>query len=186
MAAIDLDALVSVPGRICVGPTDLSAAFPHGGTAWGATRGVVLLPQIRHGEVPYDALGGEPGEVIYLGASWRLAAVVRGLDADVVAGLFPNVVAGPATKQTGQTIDHPGTVRAGAKRSGSAVKLLFSPDDPTHLGVLLHRAVPVVDPAAAVALRHGASIEVPMAFVALRRSSDARAVQVGRLELLTL
>lgn len=186
MATEDLSRIVAVPARLCVGPTDLSIPFPHGGTALGATRGLAFAPSYGFGEVPYECFGGEPGEVVYLGAKARLAAVLRGLDPDAVAAVFPNVVQGPPAKEPGQTIDYPGSVRPGAFRSGSAVALLASPEDDSAPGVYLPRAVPVVAPDALAAFQRGIFLELAVAFVALRRASDGRAWQVGPLRLVTL
>lgn len=186
MAAEDLTRIVAVPARLCVGPTDLSLPFPHGGTALGATRALAFSPSYRFGEVPYECLGGEPGELVYLGASGKLAAVLRGLDPDAVATVFPTATSGPATKEPGKTIDYPGSVHPGAFRSGSSVALLASPEDDTAPAVYLPRAVPFVDPGALFAFQRGVFLELAVGFLALRRASDSRAWQVGPLRLVAL
>lgn len=187
MAAIDLGRIVSVPGRLCVGPTDLSLPFPHGGTSLGATRGIVFRPSYRFGEVPYECFGGEAGEVVYLGASGRAAAILRGVDADAWKAIVPETADGPTTQQAGVVTSFPGSTRAGAFRSGTAVKLLVSPDDElAHPALILYRAVPWVDPTAALLWQRGVVQELEVGFTALRRASDARAWQIARLDLVTL
>lgn len=187
MATTDVNRIVQVPGRLAINPSSFTVPFPGNGTALGAARSILCLPQIVQKEVPLDPYGPEPGEVIYIGSRWKIVAICRGYDPDAIATVFPNVQVAPAGRaSSSKAIVHPGTNAPGSKRSGSAVELVFWPDDQLeHPAAVFFRAIPIVDPSTEIWLTRGKQWEFTAAFLAIRRVSDGNAAAVGLLEVLT-
>lgn len=187
MALVDINKIVEVPGKLAINPTSFTVAFPGNGTALGAARNVLVLPQITTKEVPVDPWGPEPGEVIYTGARYRIVATFRGFDPDAVSTVFPNVKVAPAGRaSSSKAIVHPGTNAPGAKLSGNAVELVFWPEDQyEHPAVIFFRAIPVVDPSTTIWITRGTQWEFTAGFVAIRRVSDGNSAAIGLLEVLT-
>lgn len=177
MAIEDVRRVLRVPGRLALDPTDLTLPYPHGGGALGFVREVELAVSIRRVELDAEEYGGEPVDVLYAGATWGLAALLRQWDPDALARIFP---AGHVGVSGDRVIDHPGAVRAGTLMAATAVRMVFSPDDPAAPGVLFRRAVPLVAEQAALALALASPLEVPVVFRALR-PAVGEAVEVGRL-----
>lgn len=189
MATADLQKVVTVPGRLCYTPTDLTLPFPHGGTSLGVVRQIVVLPNVNHKEVGLDPHGGEPGEVVYLGSRPRLVATFRGFDVDAVSKLFPYSATTPATQPAGRVIQHPGTKREGTLGSSSSISLLFSADNPEHPSALFYKAIPVLDPNTRILFQRGTVWEYTGSFIAIRgrdSQNNLASVAMGKLELLTL
>ena len=101
MATEDLAEVLSAPGRLCIGPTDLSAAFPHGGTALGSVREVELGRTYAW----YDVTAEEFGQIVVERFLTHEACFIRGIlrqyDPDAVGALFPNVRTGTKTREAG-------------------------------------------------------------------------------------
>jgi hypothetical protein len=64
-------------GRVCVGPSNLSAAYPHGGTGLGLIRDIEFQPGIRNREIAAEEFGGIATEYIRLGERAALTGVLR-------------------------------------------------------------------------------------------------------------
>jgi hypothetical protein len=184
VASDDLGRILRNPGRLCVSPTSLSAAFPHGGTNLGLVRGVSLRPQQVEWVVTAEEWGEETVEVIDGGRSWVIAVALRGWDPDAVQAVLPSSTLGTSGTPLAS---HPGSARAGALRSAAAVKLLFSPDAPAQQpAALFHRAIPLVEASAELTLALAEEGTLGVVFRAIRRASDGLAFQFGALEDLTL
>lgn len=159
MSAPDLANILRVPGRLSHSPTDLSTAYPHGGTALGAVGKATLRPIEPVFAVTGEEVGGAPVELISGGARWVLDVELREYDADALAVLFPFYAAGA---RGGPMLKF--TANASGQRAGQvlgtalAVLLVFTPDSPDdHQFLLLRRAVPAIQETAALALRGNAS-----------------------------
>ena len=180
-----------VPGRIsCLlsGQTyNLDTAYPHGGTALGLLRDV----QVRRSEGRFDVVGEEFGQEIvdqvYLAESWVLAFALRGMDDDALGAVFPNTFTGSVTKNKG--IAYPGSsLTPGTLRSGSAVKVLFTPDDTdNHNAVYFPNAIPQVTETINVDFVRASELMIACAFRALRAgSTQGRLCQIARLKDISL
>lgn len=176
-------AVVHAPGRLVVGPTDLALAFPHGGTALGLSAEVTFRPGLRGRSVRAEEFGGETIEVVYAGESAVLGALVRGWDADAVNRVWLNSTVGVSGERY---VEYPGTTRAGTLGSARSVVLLFSPRDADRTpGVILYRALPLVDQAAALQFAFRRELVVAALFQGIR-DATGRVYRAGRLEDLAL
>ena len=171
------------PGRLVLNPIDLSKAYPHDGTGLGMTRDVAWHPHQENFEVIAEEYACVV-EAAYVGESGVLSCVVREMDNDLLATVFVDTVVGATTgrnvvQQRVTTED----VRPGQLLDGVAI--YFSPDNKLHHGVLLYRAVPMLDAAAAINYRLDEDIGLAVVF---RATPDAtgRPFQVGPREDLTL
>jgi hypothetical protein len=170
VATSDLHQVLQVPGRLCINPTSLTSAFPHGGTALGTVHQVGV--QIASGffDVTAEEFGDQVVESIFTGEQWGLAAVLRQFDEDAIAAVFPNTTTGTTSKRV--TVRHWSDAsspnRPGHKLSGRSVKLLFSPlDSDRNRAVIFYRALPRV--AEQLELMHAVDrrVEVPVVFLAI-------------------
>lgn len=169
-----------VPGRLAKNPTDLTTAYPHGGTALGVVADVVLEPRVRTMEIEAEEWGGAPADVLYLGEAWRLAVLLRQWDVDAIDAVFPNVT-NTGTGNVRRTIQQTGsTVYPGYTLSSRAMKLVFTPDDSARPGLLIQRALPALRPTAALNLGLGEELGFA-AFFWVLKGANARYADVGTL-----
>lgn len=186
MAAADLASILNNPGRLCHTPTSTSTAFPHGGTAIGATKEVVCTSVQGRKEIRDEGFGQEIHDIIWTGENWAIACVLRQWDADAVSILFPNTSAGTVTQQrmvVGVTTTNN---RPGLRLRSLAKKILFSPLDPDRVpAVLFYAAVPMPRETEELNLSLDKRFEVGAVFAALRHDTLGT-YQVGFLKDLTL
>jgi hypothetical protein len=170
----DVGQYLRVPGRLVVNPTNMSSAAPtYGGTDLGLVRDVAIHPGRGWEVVRDESFGVEANDVLDLGESWSLVAVMRNLTDPVFSTFFPAVATGAVTGK--KMVDYPGSTpfRPGTLRSGSAVKLLFVPDDTErHRFVYFPKALPLVEEAAEIASRLDRELGVPVVFLAIRDASN--------------
>lgn len=146
--------VLRVPGRLAYGCTDLSLAWPHGGTGLGSIRQVAWVSRAVPYPVTLEAMGGEPVEYIEPGIDCWLACTLRTNDDDPISKVFRNTAAGTSSQR--RVVTEPGTVRAGNWMSGRAVSpLVFTPDGSLHAlsrstpdadapFIILYRAIPML------------------------------------------
>lgn len=159
MAAPDVANILKSPGRLAIGPTDLGAAFPHGGTALGITRRARYIEGTRSVPVPAGEFGRKSVEVLYTGRAGILAAVLREWDTDAVDTIFVGASSGVVT-------DNPKTEaqRPGLRLSDREVKLVFSPLSNQGIRLVMERAIPAPEEAAAIQLRLNSDVDIAVAF----------------------
>lgn len=177
-----------VPGRFCIGPTDLSADFPHGGTALGESYRGRLVYEAPKQVLTAEERGNQPYEVIHGGESWALAGTLRADPPDTYAKLFLNASTGATSGRP--LIEAPGTNRAGEALSGRAVVLCFAPFEvDRHPFVLLYKAIPLAEDTQELSLNLGGSDEegfgVPYVFLGTLDDSD-RLIACGARADITL
>lgn len=176
--------VIRAPGRIVIGPTDLSAPYPYGGTEVGKASQCRLQPQGNMYRVVHEGTG-ETGDLLEGGSRWVFACFLRGFDDDAVENLLQDGY------QEGEETQHavfraPGFQVAGTSALGRAVVLLYVPDDLVHVpAVLLYRAVPDFADGAELALRRSDEFGLPLVMECVR-DLQGRMVAVGRLPDLTL
>jgi len=172
------------PGRLSFGPVDLTTAYPHGGTALGVVRAIVVRPNAQYRAVTAEEYGGETVEQVYAGEAWTLAAVLREFDDDAVSTIFQNASSGSVSQH--ELIEHPGANRAGRIMVvAKGVVLVFTPDAPDTNFVVLHRAIPMIEDAAELNFSHATPMEIGVVFSAVRDSAG-KMVSIGRAEDITL
>ena len=163
MTTPNLANMLRVPGKLSHGPTSLSTAYPHGGTALGVFGKVdVLIPEPAF-PIVAEEWGGLVVDAIDMGGQFALDATLREvLDPDALGRIFPCYAAGASG---GPTLT--GRPTASAQRAGQRLGvllgcvLLFTPESPDdHPFVIIRRAVPAVQDTAKLALRAGAGGEM--------------------------
>lgn len=184
MATADQREAMRIVGRLCSGPTDLAAAFPHGGTALGmVTRATFRVGLRRRVHLGLE-YGNEPIEVTRGGQTAVLGVLIRGYDNDMWSRIFTGTTAGA---ETGKTVAaYPGSNRAGRLGSDDAVTLLYSPrDTEKHPALIIYRAVPLLEETAEMRFSMNEEFGVPGLFLGLRNASGS-VWRMGRLEDLAL
>lgn len=181
-ANIDLSRFMHIEGRLCVDPTDLSEAFPHGGTALGICQEKAL----RWGPITRRVRDEASGQVLddhYVGQTVYLGCYLRGYDLDTLKLLHPNyrdvdgteriVLEGPAYSQLGGAIPKK--------------KLLFSPfDAANHPGFIFYAAGLRMEESAELAAAVDSEMETAFVVQAYKPASGLKAYEFGLLGDLNL
>lgn len=185
MATADPDAIVRVPGRLVLNPTNLAAAFPHGGTALGVTRDQELRPNVKIHEEHAQEWGGATSRLLYCGTRAVFAAVFRSWDADALAHYWPESAAGAVTQERVVAPDvNADSTRAGRFIAGSIV--LWSPlAIESAPAVLLFDALPMLDETTRLQLSLKGELGMAVMW-ACAPGSDGRPYAMGLLADLSL
>lgn len=144
MSAANPVNIARVPGRLVLSPTDLSAAFPHGGTKLGTTRDNEFRPRAVYHEEEAEEWA-TTSRVFYCGTKAGFACVLRDWDNDALGIIFPETSTGSVTgdKVVSQDVND-NTLRAGRALTGYVI--LWSPLAPiSRPALLLYNAVPMLD-----------------------------------------
>src|SRR3972149_495263 len=88
MVAPNARSIIRVPGRLIADPTDLSAAYPYGGTELGIVRDAEFRFGVKTKLVTAEEWGGQVVEGFYAGESCVFIAVMRGYDNDMIGQVF--------------------------------------------------------------------------------------------------
>lgn len=179
--------ILRVPGRLSYGATNLLTAYPHGGTALGNVRAIRAVPGRKYEFIRAEEFGGERVEVIDVGGDgWAMTAILRGADDDAYAAIFPNSSVGSVSQHRLVTEASGSTNRAGRLLASAGIKVVFTPDAiEDHPFFVLHRAIPMLDAAAELALALSDPLEVAVAFIGVR-DSNGRSASMGRRRDITL
>ena len=181
MADLNINRVLSVPGRFCYGPTDLSAAFPHGGTALGYVGEIAYRPNISYEGFPGEEYGDAfVARLRYIGTG-AVSAVLRQWDEDALALHWPDTT---ATADDNVRISVPGTARSGDEVTGEGIVLLFSPLDPRNPGALFFNAIPELDETLQLRFNLSDDLVTAVSFACMR-DSTGRDVQVDILDNLS-
>lgn len=157
------------PGKLCVDPTDLSIAFPHGGTGLGVVRNIVFRPEIKYTRVVAEEFG-EVVEGVATSQGCILAATLESWDAEALRDLFWNTEDGSTSQR--RKVKEPGTNRAGFLLSSRAKVLLFSPDDTDKAPMLIiRRALPMPEESAFASFQLNSDIALAFAWTGIRDST---------------
>ena len=184
MAGVDIGEILITPGRLCHTPTDLTTAWPHGGTGLGTVKEIAIRPVRNFETIKEEAFGQEVIDVINFCESWVLACIIRTLDDDALGKLFPTTYTGTSSARKG--LAYPGSFRAGTLGSDSSFKLLFTPDDPDrHPWFYFPNVIAMVEESAEIKLENTDELTYPAVFYATRDSS-ARVMVMGRKGDITL
>jgi len=168
MAADDPAKILVQPGRLIWGATDLTAAYPYGGTELGLTRdGVRLTIQQATRDIVAEETGVAIQETIYLGSNVRIEASLYQWDDDALQRVFHNTDTGGTVSE--KVIEIPGDAyNPGSKLSAKAGVLVFSPTDTTNNKViLLRKAIPMSPASIGIDFSVGKDSILPVVFVGL-------------------
>lgn len=184
MATADPRRVIHAFGRLVANPTDLTTAFPYGGTALGLTADVIFSPNGRYSDVRAEEFGGELVEQIDGREDPVLAATIRGWDSDMLQRVFVRTAVGSSSGE--RVISYPGSVRAGSRGSDRAFILLFAPRNTEHHpAILFYRAISKTEDRLAIPLSQRREMVAQIVWRGIRDGSG-RVYADGRLEDLSL
>jgi hypothetical protein len=182
MAVVNYTTALRTPVKLCASPTDLSTAFPHGGTALGLAARVKIKPQALLSPITAEEFGGTVIDHIYCGEKTLVSCVLRGWDADAISTVFPNSTVGTVRGKRYIRWE-PGTSgqnKPGYRLSSKAVKLFFSPESVNYgPGLLVYEALPAWDEAAEISMTDDDEAVLPVAFWAVPAATTGRAYEYG-------
>lgn len=173
-----------VPGRLCVDPSDLTTAFPHGGTGLGLMRDHRYLPGVKTAIVTAEEFGGVPVDSYHLGDAPTLLAFLRDWDVDAIQKIHPSGTTGATSGDGFISVDVNSSARAGLQIS-TTFKLYFSPLDDQNPAVYFPLVFAHIDAAAEMQLAVNEEAGLAVVFVAMP-DTNGRLVQVGLPEDITL
>lgn len=180
-----LEQMSYIEGRIVLTPTDLTAAYPYGGTDLGVWGRIVSTWRAIRGELTAQEWYGRTVDHIESGYRFALGAVLRSYNATAWDEVFS--IATTTDTQTGlpglaETIDS----QRAAKSSDRAVKILFAPDaTEDHPAIYIPAAVPLLEVVAAMTLSRDKEAQIPCAFEPLP-DATGRLYQANLLKAITL
>ena len=184
MALPDATKILRVPGQLCINPTNLGIAFPHGGTAIGVASQMRILTGLEESRVTAEEFGGQAVEAVLGKRDFFISALLRQWDNDALAMLFGSDASAGASGD--KVINWPGTDRGGYKLSSRSVKLCFTADRFTEQpSVLIYKAIPLYAEQEALRLTVLRELAMPVVFLGVRDGSS-RVASMGLLSDLSL
>lgn len=185
MATGDLSRIRHLEGQLCINPTDLSTAFPHGGTAIGEYTRMRFNAREQFEGIATEAYGGSLIAKPYVGCRPIIRAVLRDWDPDALGKIHPNTT----LASTGERSIDMNASQSGKNRGGyspSPFILCFSPYDLENSQmVLFYRAVACPDEAEEINLSLAEEAGLGVAFEALV-DATGRLGRAGIREILAL
>lgn len=184
MVAGNVARVIRAPGRVVIGPTDLSVAYPYGGTEVGKSNLCVVQPLGTSFRIEAEGLG-EATDILEATHRYVFSCFLRGWDDDAVQKFFAdNYSAGGTSKHAVFSV--PGSAVPGASAIGRALIVLYVPDDTIHVpAVLVYSGVPDWSEGAEMAFQRGSELGLPVALDCLR-DSNGNTLAIGRLADLSL
>lgn len=189
MATDDPDRVLRDGVKLCVDPTDLTIAFPHGGTSLGILGSYVLRWRYATDSArgADDRHAQENLETLFVGEFLVLAGMLRQWDNDPLGVFFPNRITGATrTVLTDQYAGVAGSRRPGTRLTTGNRKVLASPINPTMPAVIFYSACPSL--VGTMELRFSAMDElaVGFAFEAMYHPTIGKVHKVGLLSEISL
>lgn len=189
MSVADAAQALTIPGRLCLGPTQpgVLQAFPHGGTAIGYVREAALERLEESVPIHAESRALQAGRVVGRNVL-SFAFVLVQYDLDVLKKLWAyNTTSGGGFSGATNLVEpNVGATLQPGVRLGDGVSLLFAPDDVRQPGVLIRNPEFTVGPnQQRVAYSILAPNEHAVVVLAYLDASN-RVLEVGKLENLTL
>lgn len=167
---------IHVPGRLCANPTDLGAAFPHGGTDLGSVVAHDFFPQAINPDVEDESLGGERTETLLACERALYQVILGGFSSAMAVRVLARSIAGGGGYGAGDD-----------SRLASAREfvLLFSPRyADRHPGLIIWRACGSWRESTQLALAANREIGAAAAFRGLRDATKG-VYEINRLSEMT-
>ena len=184
MALPDTTKVFRVPGRLAINPTNLATAFPHGGTAIGASSQIRIVTGIEEARVTAEEFGGQAVEAILGKRDFYMSCLLREWDNDALSTLYGSDATTGASGD--KLVSWPGTDRGGYQLSNRSVKLVFTADRQTeHPSLLIYKAIPLYAEFEALRLTIVSELTMPAVFLGIRDGSS-RVAALGLLSDLSL
>ena len=161
--------VIHAPGRVVIGPTNLSNAYPHGGTEVGKTNAFAIQPQGTPFRVECEGLG-EATDILEANNAYTAAFFLRGWDDEAVEKMTNGFVVGGTSRRAIFRV--PANV-PGTSSSGRAVILLYVPDDIIHVpSILIFAGIPDWTQGGELAFQRGEELGLPITVDCLRDSNN--------------
>lgn len=167
MASPDISLAVLGTGRLAYGCTDLTTAWPHGGTGLGLVGGVRILPPNVYKPLVAEETNG-PDAVLYLGGALLLGCMLEAWQDDAISAVFPS----STTISGGKVVQWPGSGTQAGSSVSALSKLVFTPTNTSHPGVLIYSAAPLIEVNAELRMSAYSYLRTPVVFVALPDASS--------------
>lgn len=166
MADLKPEDVLNIPGRIALSPTDLSAAYPHGGSAVGIIGDVVYEPNYQYRPFLMREGGKRGFDLIEVPSDGMLTVLCRQWDPEVIGSIYP----ASTTQTDGSEL---GRVTGSSNRfiGSNGIKIAYSPLDETKKGVLFYHAIPTIMRLRLAFARNIETVHLA-SFYLLRDSSD--------------
>lgn len=170
MASPNVRDISKFPGRLSMNPVSLASAYPHGGTALGIVKAITIRLEHPYSFVTAEEFGAERVESIAGGTGVVLAAILHSYDNDMIGKVFANTATGAASGKL--VTAEPGSNRAGHLLSGRSAVVVFTPDDEDrHPMLIVRRALPGIEEAAAMNMRLDEEFGLGVVFYGIRDTS---------------
>ena len=185
MAQPDPNRVLRVPGKFSINPTDLdlTGAYPHGGTALGLKKIAKFIPNVQYHLVITESLGVQPTEGYLVGEAHVIGTVLREFELDAITTIFHNTSVGAVSGEP--IIESPGSFEPGNLLSTRSVVLVFTPEDREHPGLIMRRALPMVDEAAEMNLAKNEPMEFSTIWTGIP-DVNGKVTETGLLEDIVL
>ena len=173
------------PGRLIVGPTDLSDADLYGGTEVGLVKTAALVSLGSSFRIENESLG-EATDILNAPKRWAFSCMLRGYDDDAVEKFLTDGTQAAGSVSFHRTFSVPGATVPGASALSRALILLFVPDDVLHVpSLLIYSGVPEWSEGSEMAWQHESELGIPLAVECMRNSSN-NTLSIGMLADLSL
>lgn len=184
MAASSAARIIRAPGRLVADPTNLTVAYPHGGTELGLVRLVIVQPLGSPFRVESEGLG-EATDVLDGPEHYVFGCMLRGWDDDAVQTcLADHYTAGAISGHA--LFSAPGNAHPGGSAIPRAHAFLYVPDDVVNVpAVILYRGIPDWSDGAEMAMQRGDELGLAISIECLR-NDDGHILQIGRMADLSL
>lgn len=182
MSTANANNIIRLKGRLVKNPTNLSTAFPHGGTALGMVREGVFRFGYKSKDITAWEWGNQVVDTLYCGDSAIMSFVIRDYDGDMLDATIPNVSSSTIIGVASGS----GLKRAGTLLSVEAITLLYSPDAvDDHPHILIYKALPMLQETAELqtSLKHEIGIA---AMVKAIPDSQKRTYVIGKRNKISL
>jgi len=184
MGASAVGKVIRVKCRLIKDPTDLSLAFPYGGTELGLTRRVVWRVQPIRGDITAEEYHGAVVETLQGAKNAIVTCVLSEYDPDAYSTLWEGVTT--ATASGHPLLVHTMTTQRGELGSDRAVSILIVPQaTEEHPALYFPRAIPLIDESADIAHQLPEEWGVPCVYRAIP-DATGRVFIEGVLEDITL
>lgn len=165
MGSVDENLAFEVSGKLAYGCSDLSTAWPHGGTGLGLVGATFLSPPSLTAYLPAEETNAA-ANVLHLGGDLVASFTVRAWDNDALNVMFGST----ALSGSDRIVIFP------ASGVGSAIttltNLVFTPNNPDHPGWVVYKAAPALELNSRLYLSAYRYLEIPAVVVALPDGSD--------------
>ena len=185
MASSDTRKILKGTHRLILTPTNLSAAFPYGGTEIGIARNMEFRWGARGHTERAEEHGGQAHRRLWTGDWAAMAGVLRSWDSEALASADPTYVAGGSGNAIAEYVADDDGSRGGRFLTGVAILAVHLKSPTSQPAALLYNGLPIQNPNEALIL--SARREGGLHFMS-EGALDAtgRVYQVGMLEDLTL